>query len=78
MMSCTVPDGTDLAPRFILELIHCNCKVSNYQTASCSCHSIGCTIFCLCGGGELCRNPLTHANGDSDEEDTTEEAAEAA
>ena len=30
------------------------------------------------GGGEWCRNPLTHANVNSDEEDTTEEAAETA
>ena len=76
IMPCIIPAGTNLPPPFILELIHC--KVSNCQTASCSCSSIGCTIFCLCGGGQWCRNPLTHANVNSDEEDTTEEAAETA
>ena len=69
----TVPAGTNLAPPFILKLIRCNCKTSSCQTASCSCSRIGCTIFCLCGGGEACRNPLTHNQYRSDDEGAADE-----
>jgi hypothetical protein len=73
MIPRTVPVCTDLAPQFILKLIRCNCKKSGCQTATCSCSKIGCTIFCLCGGGESCKNPLTHAHDQLVEEESTEE-----
>ena len=69
LIPCTVSAGTNLAPPFVLKLIRCNCKTSSCQTANCSCSRIGCTIFCLCGGRESCRNPLTHDRYQSDEED---------
>ena len=64
MIPRTVPTGTDLAPQYILKMIRCNCKRWGCHTASCSCSKIGCTIFCLCGGGESCRSPLTHGTND--------------
>ena len=30
---------------------------------------MGCTVFCLCGGGELCKNPHTRARTDGDDDD---------
>ena len=68
-----VPAGTCLAPPSILKLIHCNYKTSSCQTASCGCSKIGCTIFCLCGGEEACRNPLIHRQYQSDDEDAADE-----
>ena len=71
LIPCTVSAGTNLAPPIILKLIRCNCKTSSCQTASCSCSRIGCTIFCLCGGGESCRNPLTNVYYQSDDKNDT-------
>jgi len=55
----TVPAGTLSAPADILKLIRCSCKTSECLTAACSCSRVGCTVFCLCEGGEACKNPLT-------------------
>lgn len=75
MIPRTIPTGTDLASAFILKLIRCTCKTSGCQTATCSCSKIGCTIFCPCGGGKSCRNPLTHTHDQSDEEESNAEIA---
>ena len=51
--------GTLFAPPYILRLIRCQCKTSECRTAACNCANIGCTMFCLCEGGALCKNPHT-------------------
>ena len=60
----TVHTGTDLASLPMLNMIRCNCKRSCCHTASCICPIMGCTLFCLCRGGESCRNPVTRATID--------------
>jgi hypothetical protein len=62
-----VAPGTLDAPPEIL--IRCQCKTSECRTAACNCANIGCTIFCLCGGGERCKNPHTRAQIDDDNDD---------
>ena len=51
--------GTLFALPYILRLIRCQCKTSECRTAACICANIGCTMFCLCEGGALCKNPHT-------------------
>ena len=58
LLPSTVP--ALLAPEAILKMIQCNCVTSYCKTDSCSCAQIGCTMFCKCEGGELCKNRLTH------------------
>ena len=58
LLPSTVP--ALLAPEAILKMIRCNCVTSYCKTDSCSCAQIGCTMFCKCEGGELCKNRLTH------------------
>ena len=72
LLARPVPTDTLSAPLDILQLIRCNCKKSQCITAACSCCKIGCTVFCLCGGGEFCKNPLTvqiHPEEDNFEDD---------
>ena len=54
----TVIPGTLYAPASILQLIRCQCKTSGCRTAACNCSKVGCTMFCLCEGGEACMHPL--------------------
>ena len=70
----TVAPGTLDAPPEILHLIRCQCKTSECRTAACNCANIGCTVFCLCGGGELCKNPHTRARTDLDDDDDLQRA----
>jgi len=73
----TLPSDTLSVPPGILQFIHCNCKTSACRTASCSCSKLGCTMFCLCEGGEACKNPLTRSQSTADEsEKDTEELDE--
>ena len=65
----TVAPGTLDAPPEILHLIRCQCKTSECRTAACNCANIGCTVFCLCGGGDLCKNPHTRARTDGNDDD---------
>ena len=51
--------GTLFAPPYILRLIRCQCKTSECRTAACNCANNGCTMFCLCEAGALCKNPHT-------------------
>jgi len=75
-----VPTGTLTAPADILKLIHNNCKTSRCLTTGCSCSKVGCTVFCLCEGGEACNNPLTRNQSDEEsvdpDEDTDEQCAQ--
>ena len=71
LMPRTVPPGTLSAPVEILQLIQCKCKTSGCQTAACTCAKIGCTMFCECEAGELCRNPLTQTQCDDKQNDDT-------
>ena len=58
----TVPSDTPSAPSDVLQLIHCNCKTSGCRTEACKCYGLGCTSFCLCDGGEVCKYPLTRCH----------------
>ena len=62
------------APKSLLELTTCQCKISMCRT-NCSCSSTGlpCTESCFCmGDEEACKNPhriMLHYNSDSEDSD---------
>ena len=68
-----VTPGTLYAPPSILQLIRCQCKTSECRTAACNCSKVGCTMFCLCEGGEACMNPLTRTLFTEDNDDVEED-----
>ena len=54
-----VPLATPLAPDDLLKVITCGCDNNTpCSTESCGCktHAIPCTLFCVCKGGDACRN----------------------
>ena len=66
-----VPPGTKDAPDKVREMIHCGCDVTECLWDKCKCKSIGCTVFCKCGAGGNCKNPLTRKSTEDDELDET-------
>ena len=66
--------GSLSAPPDILQLIHCNGKVSGVAVSMYSGFTkIGCTIFCLCEGVEACKNPLTRSQTADQSEKTIDD-----
>ena len=54
-----VPLATPLAPDDLLKVIKCGCYSNTpCPTKRCGCksHAIPCTLFCVCKGGDACRN----------------------
>ena len=71
-----VPPGTKNAPDEIREMIYCGCETSECL-GNCKCKSIGCTVFCKCGAGVNCKNPLTKkTNTENDDDNDEGESAE--
>ena len=59
-----LPPGVEDTPPFVRSMISCNCEKSECKGTHCSCSAIGCTIFCKCEAGSICKNPLTKRNPD--------------
>ena len=67
----TVAHGVKIVPESILKLIKCGCQSLACSSSQCRCvgANLPCTIFCSCDAGDICNNPLTKRNYNSDEED---------
>jgi len=65
------------APQGLIDVISCGCKAEGKacSTEGCSCHrhTMSCTAYCVCAGGEGCFNPFTARN---DVEDNVQDDAE--
>ena len=65
-----LPQGQDIAPPAVLNLVSCNCNKCSSSQCSCRKYELTCTTFCKCMGGTTCQNPLTcRSLPDSDSED---------
>ena len=64
-----VPPGTKDAPDNVREMIHCGCEVSECAGDRYRCKSIGCTRFCKCEAGPICKNPFTKRMSEGEDED---------